>query len=115
MPAHSIVTLPLLAIAFALNGVGTAASSVMAITLRQLVTPERLLGRMNASYRSVSFGAIPLGALLGGTAGQLLGLRAALIVGSVAMLSTVVWILFSPLPGLRDISEAAPEAAPEPA
>jgi MFS family permease len=113
VPAHSVVTLPILAVAFALNGVGTAASSVMAITLRQLVTPERLLGRMNASYRFVSFGAIPLGALLGGTAGQLLGLRAALIVGAVAMLSTVVWIVFSPLPGLRDISEATPE--PEPA
>jgi MFS family permease len=108
-PAHSVLTFPLLAAAWALNGFGTAASSVMAITLRQLVTPERLLGRMNASYRFVSFGAIPLGALLGGTAGQLLGLRAALIVGCVALLSTVVWIVFSPLPGLRDVSEATPE------
>ena len=111
-PAHSLVTVPLLAAAWALNGFGTASSSVIAITLRQLVTPERLLGRMNASYRFVSFGAIPLGALLGGTAGQLLGLRAALFVGCIALLSTVVWIVFSPLPGLRDVSEATPESEP---
>jgi MFS family permease len=107
-PADSAFTLPLLAVAFALNGVGTASSSVMAITIRQLVTPERLLGRMNASYRFVSYGAIPLGALLGGAAGQALGLRAGLIVGSVALLSTVVWILLSPLPGLRELEDAAP-------
>lgn len=110
-PAHSLLTLPILAVAFALNGVGTASSSVMAITIRQLVTPERLLGRMNASYRFVSYGAIPLGALLGGTAGQVLGLRAGLIAGAVLLLSTVVWILLSPLPRLRTIEDALPAEA----
>jgi MFS family permease len=110
-PAHSLLTLPILAVAFALNGVGTASSSVMAITIRQLVTPERLLGRMNASYRFVSYGAIPLGALLGGAAGQVLGLRAGLIVGAVALLSTVIWIVLSPLPRLRTIEDAMPAEA----
>jgi MFS family permease len=110
-PGHSLLTLPILAVAFALNGVGTASSSVMAITIRQLVTPERLLGRMNASYRFVSYGAIPLGALLGGAAGQVLGLRAGLIVGAVALLSTVIWILLSPLPRLRTIEDAMPAEA----
>jgi MFS family permease len=109
-PAHSALTLPVLALAFAVNGVGTASSSVMAITIRQLVTPDQLLGRMNASYRFVSYGAIPLGALLGGAAGQLLGLRTGLIVGSVALLSTVVWILLSPLPRLRNLEDATAEA-----
>jgi predicted MFS family arabinose efflux permease len=110
-PTDSAFTLPFLAVAFALNGVGTASSSVMAITIRQLVTPERLLGRMNASYRFVSYGAIPLGALLGGAAGQALGLRAGLIVGCVALLSAVVWILLSPLPGLRELEDAAAAGA----
>lgn len=109
-PAESLVTLPVLALAFALNGVGTASSSVMAITIRQLVTPERLLGRMNASYRFVSYGAIPLGALLGGVVGQTIGLREGLIVGCVALLTTVVWIVLSPLPRLRDLGELTAEA-----
>jgi MFS family permease len=109
-PAESLVTLPLLAVAFALNGLGTASSSVIAITIRQLVTPERLLGRMNASYRFVSYGAIPLGALLGGAVGQTLGLRTGLIVGAVALLSTVVWILLSPLPQLRQLDELTADA-----
>ena len=109
-PAESLVTLPVLALAFALNGVGTASSSVMAITIRQLVTPERLLGRMNASYRFVSYGAIPLGALLGGAVGQAIGLREGLTVGCAALLMTVVWIVLSPLPRLRDLDELTAEA-----
>jgi hypothetical protein len=35
-----------------------------AISLRQTSTPDQLLGRVNASYRFLSFGAIPLGATL---------------------------------------------------
>jgi predicted MFS family arabinose efflux permease len=106
-PAHSMLTFPLLALAFGLNGLGMALSSVIAVTVRQIVTPDRLLGRMNASYRFVSYGAIPLGALLGGLAGQMLGVRAGLAVGCVALLSTIVWILFSPLARLRELEDAA--------
>ena len=107
-PADSALTFPLLAIAFALNGMGTASSSVMAITIRQLVTPERLLGRMNASYRFVSYGAIPLGALLGGAAGHALGLRVGLIAGAVLLMTTAVWVLFSPLRSLRSLDDVTP-------
>jgi hypothetical protein len=49
--------------------------------LKTAVTPDRLLGRMTASYRFLTYGAIPLGALLGGVLGELLGLRAAVAVG----------------------------------
>jgi predicted MFS family arabinose efflux permease len=108
-PAHSMLTFPLLVVAFGLNGLGMALSSVIAVTVRQIVTPDRLLGRMNASYRFVSYGAIPLGALLGGTAGQVLGVRTGLAVGCVALLSTVVWILLSPLPGLQKLEDATAE------
>lgn len=92
---------------FGINGVGTALSSVAAITVRQAITPDHMLGRMNASYRFVSSGAVPLGALLGGVSGDLLGLRAGLLAGVLGLLGTVAWVLFSPLPRLRTVADAA--------
>jgi MFS family permease len=106
-PAREAESIPLLMIAYALNGYGVALSTVAAVTVRQVAAADRLLGRMNASYRFVSYGAIPLGALLGGLAGQWLGLRMGLLAGALALLSTVAWVALSPLPRLRDPAEAA--------
>jgi MFS family permease len=39
---------------FAINGAGTSLSSVVALTLRQLRTPDHLLGRVNATVRWIS-------------------------------------------------------------
>jgi len=90
-----------LGLAFVGNGFGLGLSNVLAVSLRQAVTPDRLLGRMNASYRFLTYGAVPIGALLGGALGELLGLRAAVAVGAVGSLLTVPWVLARPLPGLR--------------
>ena len=48
---------------------------INAISLRQAVTPDHLLGRMNASVRTLVGGLSPLGALIGGVLGQVLGPR----------------------------------------
>jgi MFS family permease len=65
-------------------------------SLRQLITPEHLLGRMNAGYRFLTMGTIPLGSLLGGALGTEIGVRATLLVGVIGMLLAVVWLVCSP-------------------
>ena len=95
------LVVPVLVAAFALNGLGLGLTNVYAVSLRQTSTPDQLLGRVNASYRFLSFGSIPLGALLGGFLGQALGLRPALTIAAVALLSTILWLLLSPIPRLR--------------
>jgi predicted MFS family arabinose efflux permease len=65
-------------------------------SLQQLITPEHLLGRMNASYRFLTMGTIPLGSLLGGTLGAVIGVRATLLVGVIGILFAVVWLVCSP-------------------
>jgi MFS family permease len=90
----------LLGLAFVGNGFGLGLSNVLAVSLRQAVTPDRLLGRMNASYRFLTYGVVPLGALLGGALGELLGLRGAVAVGAVGSLLAVPWTLLPPLPRL---------------
>jgi hypothetical protein len=51
---------------WALNGAGVGVSSVLLVTLRQLRTPAALLGRVNATMRTVTYGTVALGALVGG-------------------------------------------------
>ena len=80
-------------------------------SLRQVVTPEHVLGRMNASYRFLTMGMIPLGSLLGGVLGGMIGLRATLIVGALGMLLPVLWLADSPARALSslDAHERRPE------
>ena len=70
---------------------------------RQTVCPPALRGRMNASIRWLIFGVTPIGALLGGGLGTWFGLRSALWVGASVMALTGLWLVTSPLRGMRDI------------
>jgi MFS family permease len=77
------------------SGVGMMLWNVVTVSLRQRITPDRLLGRMNASYRLVGWGTMPIGALLGGALAEWLGLRPAFLVAAVISLATLVgfrWI-----------------------
>jgi MFS family permease len=82
-------------------GAGLPLFSVSQRTLRQALVPRRLLGRANATWRFLVFGAQPLGALLGGALASAATPRVALIVGSAGMLLGTAWGARSPLRGLR--------------
>ena len=91
-----------------LYGSNVSMFNVAAITMRQTVTPRRVLARMNATYRMLLFGAPLFGALLGGVLGDALGLRPALIISLIAMTSPVLWIAFSPVFRLREMPAGPP-------
>jgi MFS family permease len=96
-----------LAGALLVHGVSVAVGNVNAVALRQSITPNRLLGRMNASYRLLTYGAIPLGSLLGGALASAFGIRMALVTGLACLPLAVSWLVFSPVMRLRDLSDAA--------
>jgi MFS family permease len=73
--------------------------NVVTVSLRQRITPDRLLGRMNAAYRLVGWGTMPIGALLGGVLAEWLGLRPAFLVAALITLAT--------LAGFRWVTEEA--------
>ena len=102
---------PVLAVAFFVNGVAVAGYNVLAISLRQTIPPEHLLAAATATYRLVSFGPIPLGALLGGLCAQLLGNRAAVLTLAVALGVSATTLLVSPLRRVATVAEAARLAA----
>ena len=64
------------------SGVAIVSWNVVTVSLRQSIIPDALLGRVNSAYRFVGWGAIPIGALLGGLLADAFGLRAAFVGGA---------------------------------
>jgi Na+/melibiose symporter-like transporter len=98
--AHGSIALPLLL----LSQAGDAAWSIYfigALSLRQAITPARLLGRVNASLQFLAAGAAPLGAIGGGVLGEAIGLRATMAIGVAIMLCAALWAICSPLRRVR--------------
>jgi MFS family permease len=101
VPAASVVPLPAAALLVAAQccfGIGIVAYNINAVSLRQALTPDHLQGRVNASFRFLAQGIVPLGALLGGVLGERFGIRPTLLIGAVGELTAVVWLL---LPSVR--------------
>lgn len=85
----------------------TGVDNVLLVSFRQLSTPDHMLGRMNATFRTVLTGALTVGAALAGLLGQLAGTRAALWVGSIALASVWVPVCCSPIRTMRDLPDMA--------
>jgi MFS family permease len=83
--------------------------NVVAMTLRQVVTPNEMLGRVTALHRVACWGALPAGAALAGGIGDVAGVRAA--IGGCAAAAAVL-VLFAVLSARRvGTSAYAPEHA----
>ncbi len=98
--------------AFMVSGVFVVVWNVITVTLRQRIVPDQLLGRVNAGYRLFAWGTQPIGALLGGVIGELLGLPAVFLLGGLLALTLLLARLVIDEPALaRAEAEAAPVAA----
>ena len=93
---------------------------VNAISVRQAITPGRVLGRVNATMWFLAGGANPIGSVIGGALGGAIGVALTLVVASFGMLLGFLWLLLSPVRGLsvmpstdhpRPASGAEPAAA----
>lgn len=85
----------------------TGVDNVLGVTLRQHLTPDPLLGRMNATFRFLLTGALAVGAVLAGAIGELAGVRAALWTGAVCMACAFLPVFRSPLRTLRQLPDSA--------
>ena len=84
---------------------GAVVYNVAQLSYRQAICPPRLLGRMNAAVRWVVWGTIPLGALLGGALGTILGVRTTLWIAFTGSWAAGWWVFFSPLRGMRALED----------
>jgi predicted MFS family arabinose efflux permease len=100
------VVVVLFALAMAVACAGTGIGGVVAMTVQQLLTPAELYSRMNASYRLVTFGPVPVGALLGGLLVQRFGAHATLWIAPLILTAGVLPIALRPVRTLGKVLEA---------
>lgn len=93
-----------LAVGLFVLGLSSVVYRVQQISLRQVVTPVHLLGRMNASTRFLTWGVMPVGALVGGLLGEWTSPRVAVLIGALGCALSFLWLLFSPLPARTELS-----------
>jgi|SRR6185437_7243170 len=105
-----LVSLLLAMAAWLGHGFGIGMWNVNTITLRQVLTPMRLLARMNATYRMVLFGALPAGAMLAGLLGDAVGYAHATLISVIALTTPMAWLTFSPVFRLKELP-AGPDSA----
>lgn len=85
---------------------GVVLSNVCQRSLQQYVLPGHMLGRIVAASRTLGMGVLPLAALLSGFLGGRFGIHFAISVGAAVLPLPILWVMFSPIPRLRDITEA---------
>jgi MFS family permease len=89
-------TILILGGAFIVNGLIDPVNNVTQWSLRQLLTPDRLQGRMNSIFRTVYWGAWPLGNLIGGFIGSQVGPRSSIMVAGLLFGSLSLLFLLGP-------------------
>ena len=81
---------------------------VDSLTVRQMVTPARLLGRVNGTMTVLLEGVAPIGAIAGALVAAAYGLRPAFWIAVTGMFLGTAFVLFSPVRSLRRLDAAAP-------
>lgn len=79
--------------AFFVGGIGIVVVNVVMVSLRQRMTPDRLLGRVNSCFRLVAWGTMPLGTVVAGVLGSTIGLRWVFGIMGLLGLTTVSGLL----------------------
>ncbi len=93
---------------FFLIGFGPMLWLICQTTVRQLVTPAPLMGRVNATVQTAIYGVRPLGALASGLLAAHAGVSAALLLVAVAFALSTLVIVLSPLARLRVLPAPVP-------
>ncbi len=106
------LAIPLLIANYFIISISSVVYNINQVSLRQAITPHRLQGRMNASMRFLVWGTMPIGSLIGGLLGEIIGLRPTLWIGAAGSLLAFLWVYFSPVRHLREQPTPTEEVHP---
>jgi MFS family permease len=105
----SVVVVALSMASFFFVQAALANTNVVNASLRQVLTPDRIRGRMNASVRTLVFGVMPLAGPSTAVCVHLVGLRGTLWLGAAGYAASIVPILASPIPRLVTMPSGRPD------
>jgi MFS family permease len=90
-------------VAMLVSGFGIIVNYIVQVSTQQRVCPPELRGRVSATMSFVSWGAAPIGSLLGGALGTVFGLHATLWIAGLATLAGSTFLYLSPFRTLRTV------------
>ena len=94
-----------------IGGISNVTYNVAQVSLRQAITPEHFLGRMNATMRFLVWGTIPIGSLIGAGLSEVVGVRATIWISAILTLFTFLPVFFSKVSSIRTMPTGDPDAA----
>ena len=94
--------------AFVLTGFMIGTTSVVAISMRQRLTPDELMGRVGAAWRGIVWGAAPVGALAAGGLAVLGGLRLPLYLAGALQFAVILMLARPLIRGLPRKNDTSP-------
>lgn len=83
-------------------GASRTVFNVTQVSLRQAITPNRLLGRMNASMRFLMWCVAPVGAITGGLLAGAIGLPQTMAIGAAGTFVAAIWVYLPPVWQVRE-------------
>lgn len=87
---------------------------VAELSLIQGLSPDRLLGRVNATLEVLSHGiAYPIGALSAAAVAGVIGVRGGIALGWAGMAVSILFLVLSPLPRVRTIQDGKAVQEPQ--
>lgn len=89
---------------------GIVAGSVVSLTFRQARCPSSMLGRISATYTTLTYSSVAIGAAIAGTLGTLIGVRQALLIMGVVLALSNIIVICSPIRHLRELPGPAETA-----
>ena len=88
-----------------LSGFGVMLLDITGGSIISALVPGRLRSRVSGAYMVVNYGVRPLGSLVAGALGSWIGLRPTLWIATVGAIAGFLFLLPSPMPGLRELPE----------
>ncbi|MEU6231528.1 MFS transporter [Kitasatospora sp. NPDC047058] len=95
------VVLALFVLSFFTTYLGLGVAGVVIVSLRQSLTPQPMMGRMTAAFRTLLFGGGALGGLSAGLLAGRIGAHGALAVAAAGSAAVVLGLLVSPVVRLK--------------
>ena len=98
---HGAAVLAMLFGAEFASGFGLMVLDIASAAIFAVVIPATVRSRVSGAFQAINYGTRPPGALLGGLAGSMLGLRTALTIAVIGSVIGALLLLPSPLPFFR--------------
>ncbi len=101
----------LLSAFFFFSSMNNVLYTIAQVSLRQAITPDHLLGRMNATMRFLVWGTIPVGSLIGAGLSEIVGVRTTIWISAILACLAFLPVLFSKVRSIETIPTTDPNEA----